>query len=447
MKWYENAQIYHIFPLGYCGCEKTSIEEINFKFEKILDEVDYLKETGFNTILFGPVFESSSHGYDVVDMRKIDNRLGDNFSVKAVVEKLKNSGFKIIFDAVFNHCGRNNPFFQDLLINRENSKYKNWFYGVDFSNNNKYNDGFSYYGWNGDISLVKYNLSNEEVVDYLLNSVKYWVDYFDIDGLRLDAADSLDINFIEELRIFSSGIKSDFWLMGEVVHGDYRNWLGDNKLHSVTNYECYKGLFSSHNDKNYFEIAYSLNRLFGHTGIYKDYKLYNFIDNHDVSRINSVLNSKEHLFPLLILLFTIPGIPSFYYGSEFENKGEKNGNDWILRPELSLNQIHENSDKHIVNVIKKLSSIRKNLHALKNGNYSQLMVSHQQFFFTMKNENHIITGVNSQNKKVSVKLKTGNLNDNRIFRDCLNDDREYIEKNGVLKVDLNPNWGVILEQR
>ncbi|MGM0607915.1 MAG: alpha-amylase family glycosyl hydrolase [Candidatus Muiribacteriota bacterium] len=411
MSWYDNAQIYHIFPLGYCGAEKNSISNIKFRFDKILDDVDYLKNLGIDTILFGPLFESSSHGYDIVDLQKIDNRLGDNFSVKAVIEKLKNAGFKIVFDAVFNHCGRENPFFQDLKINKENSQYKNWFYKVDFSNNNQYDDGFSYYGWNGVDLLVKYNLNNSEVIDYLLHSVKYWIDEFNIDGLRLDAADSLDISFIEKLRNFTSGIKSDFWLMGEVVHGDYRNWLGENKLHSVTNYECYKGMYSSFNDKNFYEIAYSLKRLFGHEGIYQNYKLYNFIDNHDVSRIYSVLNSKENIFAILVLLFTIPGIPSIYYGTEFKLKGIKNNDDWILRPELSLNKKFEKSEKRIFEFIKKLAHIRKNNEVLINGKYREIKVEHEHFIFSRyNNSSEIIVMVNSSNrcKKIQIQIKSDN---------------------------------------
>ena len=93
-----------------------------------------------------------------------------------------------------------------------------------------------------------------------------WMDEFGIDGLRLDAVDCVDMDFLRRLRGFCKQKREDFWLMGEIIHGDYNRWANPEMLDSVTNYECYKGLYSSHNVKNYFEIAHSLNRQFGNGG-------------------------------------------------------------------------------------------------------------------------------------------------------------------------------------
>ena len=125
--------------------------------------------------------------------------------------------------------------------------------------------------------------------------------------------------------------------MGEVVHGDYRKWANAETLDSVTNYECYKGLYSSHVDRNYFEIAYALNRQFGEVGLYCDIPLYNFADNHDVNRVASNLTNPAHLHTLYCLLFTMPGVPSIYYGSEWGMQTIKsNGDDHALRPHLDI---------------------------------------------------------------------------------------------------------------
>ena len=86
--------------------------------------------------------------------------------------------------------------------------------------------------------------------------------------------------------------------MGEVIHGDYARWANDDVLHSVTNYELHKGLYSGHNDHNYFEIAHTIRREFDENGgIYKGRTLYSFADNHDVDRLASKLNNKAHMFP------------------------------------------------------------------------------------------------------------------------------------------------------
>src|SRR5262249_18836066 len=155
----------------------------------------------------------------------------------------------------------------------------------DFQRAGAYETPFWYEGWNGFYDLVKLNVHHPEVQSHLFHAIRTWVDLFGIDGLRLDAADSLDLDFQQAVAAYCHGLRTDFWVMGEVIHGDYRRWVNPTTLDSVTNYEVYKGLYSSHNDRNYFEIAYSLNRQFGPEGIYRDLFLTSFVDNHDVDRV------------------------------------------------------------------------------------------------------------------------------------------------------------------
>ena len=151
---------------------------------------------------------------------------------------------------------------------------------------------------------MKYNLRNPEIKEHLIQAALQWIREFDIDGLRLDAADVLDFDFMRELSVRCRNEKHDFWFVGEVVHGDYSRWIRDAHLNSVTNYESYKGAWSSFNDNNLFEIAYSLRRQFGQGGIYQQIPLYNFLDNHDVNRIASTLKCSEHL-PLVYGLLSL----------------------------------------------------------------------------------------------------------------------------------------------
>ena len=172
--------------------------------------------------------------------------------------------------------------------------------------------------------MVKLNLENQEVRNHIFAAIDFWIDSFQIDGLRLDAADVISKSFLDALSSHCKSKKSDFWLMGEVVHGDYNDWVKPYRLDSVTNYQIYKALWSALNDKNLFELSYNLNREFGENGMYKSFLPYNFLDNHDVNRIRSNIKSKEHLFLLYALLFLIPGLPSIYYGIEMGIKGELN---------------------------------------------------------------------------------------------------------------------------
>jgi glycosidase len=272
-----------------------------------------------------------------------------------------------------------------------------------------------------------------------------WIDEFNIDGLRLDAADCLDLGFISDLATFCKKIRPDFWLMGEIIHGDYNHWIKAG-LDSVTNYECYKGLYSSHNDINYFEIAYALNRQFGEHGIYRDFLPYTFADNHDVDRVASILKSRTHLYPLYILLFTMPGIPSIYYGSESGTEGKRTKtSDNALRPMLELVNVNEFApETNLIHLIKKLSNIRHSIDGLKIGTYQQLHVNHEQLVFWRKiNQEYVIVALNSSNQRINLEITLPEKISVHI-KDRLNEQEQFEIINGKLKLFLWPNWGRIL---
>lgn len=377
MAWYDSAVFYHIYPLGLCGCPHDNNGETGEHFDKLNEWAEHAKRIGCNAIYIGPLFESGSHGYDTTDYRLVDRRLGTNDDFKQFVKNCHANDVKVIVDGVFNHTGRDFFAFQDIKQNRENSRYKDWYCNVNFWGNNEYNDGFSYDNWGGYNLLAKLNLWNPEVKNYHLETVKFWVDEFDIDGIRLDAADVLDFGFMKELRSFCNGLKPDFWLMGEVIHGDYSRWANNDMLHSVTNYELHKGLYSGHNDHNYFEIAHTIKRL---NGIVGDKKLYTFCDNHDVARIYSKLNNKAHMYNVAILVYTVLGIPSIYYGSEFGIPGNKeNGSDWNLRPDLNLADFNEKDE--LPALYTTLGHLKQRFPELTYGDYRELYLTTGQFAF------------------------------------------------------------------
>ena len=383
INWVRESIIYELFLLGFCGVldpDKKYTSENRIK--KLEQFIIHLKELNVNAVYLGPIFESTYHGYDTINYFKVDQRLGTNDNFKEICKLLHENGIKIILDGVFNHVGRDFFAFKDVQKNRENSKYCSWFVNLNFNGNTCMNDGFYYDSWSGCYDLVKLNVRNPEVSSYLLKAVGYWIEDFDIDGLRIDAADTIDFEFLKQLRSFTDSKKKDFWLMGEVVHGDYSRWANNEMLHSVTNYECYKGLYSSHNDKNYFEIAHSLNRQFGKGGIYENLCLYNFVDNHDVNRLASMLKEPENIYNVYTLLYTMPGVPSIYYGSEYGIQGEKGvGTDAPLRPELDIDNL-ENPNKKLYKYLCKLGKIRKQSQALMYGNYEAVLIKNEQFVFS-----------------------------------------------------------------
>lgn len=395
--WYRDAAFYHIYPLGFCGENRNNdfTSKPSGKIKSVIPFVDHLTKMGANAVYFGPVFESTKHGYDTSDYRVVDRRLGTNADFAEVCGELHKHNIKVVLDGVFNHVGRDFWAFNDVKQRRWDSPYKDWF-NINFDGNSNYNDGFWYEGWEGHYDLVKLNLKNPQVKEHIFSCIEGWVNEFGIDGLRLDVAYCLDQDFLRELHYFCKSKWPDFFLLGECLHGDYNTWCNDSMLDSVTNYECYKGLYSSFNCANMHEIGYSLNRQFGDEQwtIYKGKNLYCFVDNHDVSRVASILTDKSNLPLIYALLFAMPGIPSVYYGSEFGMLGEKSHGDDALRPEMSK-ELADNSLNELSTYISRLYAIRTSSAALCRGKYKQLHINSKQLIFRREyNGEQVIVALN-----------------------------------------------------
>ena len=408
MAWYDEAVFYHIYPLGLTGTPKQNdYGEPVHRLNTLLPWVDHIKEIGGSALYIGPLFESVGHGYETTDYKKLDSRLGTNEDLTAFVAYCHEQGIKVIFDGVFNHTGRDFFAFKDIQANRENSHYKDWYCNVNFWGNNEYNDGFSYDNWGGYNLLVKLNQKNPAVVDYICDVIRFWVSEFDVDGIRLDAADVLDFDFMKALRRTANEVKPDFWLMGEVIHGDYSRWVNGETLHSVTNYTLHKALYSGHNDHNYFEIAHTVRRLQNMGTL----KLYNFVDNHDVERIYTKLTNKAHFAPVHVLLYTLPGVPSIYYGSEFGIEGRKEyGSDDSLRPALNIEDYKDSVKTNpCTALIAALGKVRQAVPALSYGSYDELMLTNRQFAYARDLDGtRVIVSVNNDDAPAGMHLAAGN---------------------------------------
>lgn len=398
MAWYDEAVFYHIYPLGMTGAPKHNMYgEPEHRLNTLIPLISQIRKHGFNALYIGPLFESVGHGYETTDYKKLDTRLGTNEDLRKFVEECHKQGIRVVLDGVFNHTGRDFFAFKDIRENRESSRYKDWYCNVNFSGNNEYNDGFSYDKWGGYDLLAKLNQHNNEVREYICDVIRFWVKEFDIDGIRLDAADVLDFSYMQMLRQVANEVKDDFWLMGEVIHGDYIRWVNGETLHSVTNYHLHKALYSGHNDHNYFEIAHTVKRLYEMGGNSPDgLKLYNFVDNHDVERIYTKLSNKSHFIPVHILLYTLPGVPSVYYGSEFGIEGKKEyGSDDSLRPAVSYEE-YIGFENDFSNLITRLGEIRAETKALSYGDYKELLLTNNQYAFSRNYDgNSVIVTVNN----------------------------------------------------
>ena len=400
---YENV-FYQIYPLGFCGAPFENDGVLEHRILKVNDWIPHIEKLGANAIYFSPVFESDTHGYNTRDYTKIDTRLGTNEDFQSVCKNLHKAGIKVVLDGVFNHVGRGFWAFQDVLEKRWDSPYKDWFH-ISFDGNSNYNDGLWYEGWEGNYDLVKLNLRNEDVIQHIFSCIKVWVEEFDIDGLRLDVAYCLDHDFLRRLRSFCDGLKPDFFLVGETLHGDYNQWMNDSMLHSVTNYECYKGLYSSFNSMNMFEINHSLLRQFGPDNwtLYKGKHLLSFVDNHDVTRVASILSNENHLPLIYALAFGMPGIPFVYYGSEWGAKARKEEGDPALRACFEKPKWND-----LTTFISKLAEAKKHSNALNYGDFRSVLLTNRQCIFERKTDSErVLVAINADDQPFMAHFDAG----------------------------------------
>ncbi len=399
--WYERSVFYHIYPLGMLGAPFENTDDtISHRLRELNDWIPHLNSLGITAIYIGPIFESSTHGYDTIDFKKIDRRLGTEEDFISFVDQCHQFNIRVVVDGVFNHVGRGFFAFMNLLEKREQSPYFHWFRNVNFGGSTPYCDPFSYDAWQGHFELACLNLHNDDVVNHLLDAVGYWIDTYKIDGIRLDCANVLDFGFMEKLRRYTKEQKEDFWLMGEVIHGDYGRYMQDHILHSVTNYELHKSLYSGLNDHNFFEIAHNVKRLEA-----VGRKLYTFLDNHDENRIASKLNKKQHLLLAWALILTLPGIPSLYYGSEWGLEGMRTqDSDSALRPTLKL-QDQEQKDSYLLDFLSKLIKYHSDCDAFHNGTYEELLLTNRQYAYARHGHTQTsITALNSDDNQSHVTI-------------------------------------------
>ena len=447
--WAQDAFFYHIYPLGFCGAPERNdfSSTAQDRLAKVGEWIPHMRTLGVNALYLGPLFESSAHGYDTADYFRVDRRLGSNADLAKLSTELHSNGIRLILDGVFNHVGRDFWAFRDVQQKGADSAYCSWFDGLRFDGSSPYGDAFTYTPWEGHYDLVRLDLSNPDVRAHLFAAVRAWVQEFDIDGLRLDVAYLLDLNFLQELSAFCRALKPGFFLLGEVVHGDYSRWANPQTLDSTTNYEAYKGLYSSLVDKNYFEIAYSLNREFGPGGLYRGLPLYNFADNHDVDRVAAKLPDPALLYPLYLLLFTMPGLPSIYYGSEFGLDGRRSAqDDRPLRPSLELADLQHNAPQlDMPATIARLAALRAELPALRGSGYSQLYVASEQLAFArFSSDEYIVVMLNAAAKPVRLELDLPVRASQAL--DLLNDGEPFKLENGKLVVEnVAPRWGCMLK--
>ncbi len=313
--WVEHAIWWQVYPLGFVGAEPESAGVgVTHRLGRILDWLDYAVTLGVSGIALGPVFASATHGYDTTDHLRIDPRLGDEADFAELVEQAHRRGLRVLLDGVFNHVGP------------EFAAPPAWF---------RIDDAGEHATFEGHPGLLALNHDEPAVADHVVEVMCHWL-AAGADGWRLDAAYAVPPAFWARVLPRVRERFPDAYVVGEVIHGDYAGIVRESGMDAVTQYELWKATWSAIGDRNFFELAHALER---HDALLDTFVPLTFVGNHDVSRIASTIADERHLPHALVLLFTVAGTPTVYYGDEQAFRGvkeERVGGDDAVRPEFPV---------------------------------------------------------------------------------------------------------------
>lgn len=370
-KWVEDAFWYQIMPDRFCritdsSCKKkfsdwSATENMRYNetyggnLQGIISKLEYLHDLGINGIYFTPIFKSvSDHKYNTTDYQKIDEDFGTEEIFRELVDKAHNLGIRVMIDAVFNHSGREFFAWKDVMKNKKESKYYDWFF---------LQEDDSYFSFAFEKEMPKLNTNNPEVADYLCQMSKEWIEKWDVDGIRFDVGNEISHSFIKRLHRELKQIKPDLFLLGEIWH-DSVQWLQGDEYDSVMNYPFMESInnFFVNKNLNAKDFMYIMNRCYSLYMSQVNKVLFNFLDSHDVGRIFSRCDNTDAFFQQLVILVTMPGTPCIYYGTEIAMDGKYGPYN---RKPMPWDEIESGKYDSIIEEIKTLISIRKRYGDLK----------------------------------------------------------------------------------
>ena len=338
--WVRHAIWWQLYPLGFVGSYPiapggTVPTAGEHRLLRIVAWLDHAIELGASGVALGPIFASTTHGYDTSDYYRIDPRLGDDADFDTLIAEAHKRGLRVLLDGVFNHVGPDFPRYREALEKGPGSAAAAWFQGGAKSGTpaGTPGGGEGFGTFEGHPGLIALDHGNPEVADYVTGVLEHWLDR-GADGWRLDAAYAVPAEFWARVLPRVREQHPQAWFLGEVIHGDYPEIVSETTLDSVTQYELWKAIWSSINDHNPHELAWSLGR---HNGFLDSFTPATFVGNHDVTRIESRLDDPRHLAHALAVLFTTGGTPSVYAGDEYGYSGlktEEYGGDDAIRPEF-----------------------------------------------------------------------------------------------------------------
>lgn len=374
-EWVNDTVWYQIFPDRFCNGtpEKTdpaitpwqtgkvtNKERYGGNLEGIRQKLPYLRELGVTGLYLNPIMEAeSNHKYDTTDYTRIDPAFGDDRVMRALCREAHENGIRIMVDAVFNHCGRKFGPWLDVQEKGRDSAYADWFMIHDWENLNRHADTrdgrfFSFAFADG---MPKLNTNNEEVISYFCKVCEDWVKKYDIDGIRFDVGNEVSHRFLKRIREHLKALKPDIYLLGEIWH-DASQWLQGDEYDSVMNYPLLSGIHDFFLDESLGkeEFEYMVNRCYTMYMQQNNNVMFNLLDSHDTERLMNRFHDLDLFYQQLAVLFTLPGSPCIYYGTEIAMEG---GFDPDCRRCMPWDEIDSEENRKRISEMKKLIHMRR----------------------------------------------------------------------------------------
>jgi cyclomaltodextrinase len=332
-EWVGHAVWWQVYPLGFTGAWPPRDGDTDtHRLRRLEAWLDYAVELGTSGLLLGPVFAAETHGYDTVDLLRIDPRLGDDADFDALIAAAHGRGLRVLLDGVFHHVGRGHPAFRAVLDQGPAAPTADWFHLTWPDEPWRPGTEPSYATFEGHGALVALNHQEPAVRTHVADVLVHWLDR-GIDGWRLDAAYAVPTEFWSEVLPRVRERHPAAYFVGEVIHGDYPDFVTRSTIDAVTQYELWKAIWSGLNERNFFELDHALQR---HNDFLDTFVPLTFVGNHDVTRLASQLTDERDVGLALAVLLTVGGTPSVYAGDEHGYRGVKedreHGDDAVRPP-------------------------------------------------------------------------------------------------------------------
>lgn len=388
-EWVRDAVFYQIFPDRFVRSGRVDVGAHLEAWDSppthtgykggdlwgVIDNLDYMVDLGITALYLNPIFQSpSNHRYHTHDYLKVDPMLGGDLAFDALLDAAHERDMRVVIDGVFNHASRGFFQFSDIAEHQEKSAYVDWFRVKEFPIH-PYNEDqpANYDSWWGLRALPAFNTENAIVREYLWGVGEYWIER-GVDGWRLDVPNEITTpGFWEEFRRRVHAINPDAYLVGE-IWGAADKWVGPSgRFDGAMNYQLGNAIIAfavgdqvnpdTILDNNEYEITPPKNA--GQLADHVDWlgSLYdteaqlamlNLLDSHDTARIITIAGGDVDLALLaLTMLFTMPGAPCLYYGTEV---GMAGGPDPDCRRGFPPDQLMWNHE--LLNAVRELIELR-----------------------------------------------------------------------------------------